>query len=201
MHYSETKIEEVRQKVKNKYLTNFPDKMDRYKHIEGVAKLAKYLASKYGVDQSDAEIAGLVHDYFKYESNEEMAKHIDSSDLKECEECPVLYHSYSSANALKEVFGIDDPNIKSAIKFHVFGKKDMTRLEEIILISDYCEENRIYENCIKCREILLDKGIEEAIYFSTLKVIEFLKTKNIEPHPLQFEILKDYERKIQNGKN
>ena len=201
MHYSETKINEVREKVKDKYLNQFPDKMDRYYHIEGVAKLAKKLAKKNNVDESEAEIAGLVHDYYKYESNEEMAKYIDKEDLDECLACPVLFHSYSSANALKDVFGIDNPEMKSAIKNHVFGKPNMTKLEEIILISDYCEENRKYENCVKCREILLTKGIEEAIYFSTLKVIDFLKSKNIEPHHLQYEVLKEYERKINNGKN
>ena len=198
MQYSETKIKEVYDIVKHKYETKYKDNYSRFVHILGVEKMARYLANIYKVDESKARIAALVHDYYKYEDEEEMKLHISKEDLEECKKYPVLYHSYASANSLKETFNIDDPEIKSAIKCHVFGKKNMSRLDEIILISDYTEGNRQYENCIKCREILLDKGIEEAIYFSTLKVIEFLNKKEIVPHPLQYEVLKDYERKLKH---
>ena len=198
MQYSETKIKEVYDILKKKYESDDPKLNSRFIHILGVEKMASYLAKIYNVDESKARIAALVHDYFKYETNEEMAKYVDKEDLDECNKYNVLFHSYSSANALKQIFNIDDEEIKSAIKNHVFGKTSMTKLEEIILIADYTEENRKYENCIKCREILLEKGIEAAIYFSTLKVIEFLKNKNIEPHPLQYEVLKEYERKIKD---
>ncbi|MCR5786768.1 MAG: bis(5'-nucleosyl)-tetraphosphatase (symmetrical) YqeK [Acholeplasmatales bacterium] len=198
MEFSENKINEIRNIVENKYKTKYPDKMDRYNHILGVAKMAKYLSNIYNIDSSRAEICGLVHDYYKYESEDEMKKLINPKDAQECAKYPVLYHSYASAESLENVFGIIDPEMKSAIRNHVFGHTNMTRLEEIVLISDYTEENRKYDDCIKVRNVLLSGDLNQAIYDSTKYVINFLNKKNIVPHPMQYEVLNEYERKIKN---
>ena len=81
MEYSETKIKEIHDLVYKKYLSEFPDKMSRFTHIEGVAKMARYLAQIYNVDESKATICALIHDYYKYESEEVMQTLIDPSDL------------------------------------------------------------------------------------------------------------------------
>ena len=47
MEFSENKIEEVKKIVENKYKTKYPDKLSRYEHILGVAKMCKYLAGIY----------------------------------------------------------------------------------------------------------------------------------------------------------
>jgi len=196
MEFSQSKINEVKEIVKNKYQTLYPDKMDRYYHILGVAKMAKYLANIYNVDESRAEICGLVHDFYKYESIEEMKTLIDPKDLNECIKYPVLFHSYASSEALKKVFNIDDLEMKSAIRNHVFGHTNQTKLEEIVLISDYTEETRQYPDCIKVRKTLLDGNLNKAIYDSTLNTINFIKKKNIEPHPMQVLVLNEYRRKL-----
>ena len=200
MQYSENKIEEIKEKVRNKYQTNFPDKMSRFTHILGVEKMASYLALKYGIDESKARIAALIHDYYKYEDESIMKTKIDPSDLEECEKYKVLYHSYASSEALEREFGIKDFEIKSAIRGHVFGHTNMTKLEEIILISDYTEENRKYKDCIECRNILLEDNLDKAIYLSTLYTINHLKKENLEVHPMQYKVLKEYERKIKMNK-
>ena len=168
---------------------------NRLKHIYGVAKMAKYLANIYGVDEVKAQIAAYMHDYIKYESEEEMLKLINKEDVLECMNCKVLLHSYASANMYLKLVG-DDIDIYNAIRNHVFGRTNMSKLEEIILISDYTEENRMYENCIKCREILLEGKLNEAIYFSTKCMIEHIKSENLDPHPLQVKVLEEYERKL-----
>lgn len=196
MEFSENKIEEVKKIVENKYKTKYPDKLSRYEHILGVAKMCKYLAGIYNVDESRAVICGLVHDFYKYESEDEMKTLIDPKDLDECSKYNVLYHSYASAEALSKIFKIDDIEMKNAIRYHVFGHTNMTKLEEIVLISDYTEENRQYADCIKCRNVLLNGNLDKAIYDSTKYVINFLLKKNIIPHPMQYEVLHEYERKL-----
>lgn len=196
MEYSETKIKEIHDLVYKKYLSEFPDKMSRFTHIEGVAKMARYLAQIYNVDESKATICALIHDYYKYESEEVMQTLIDPSDLEECKKYPVLYHSYASGEALLKVFGINDIEMKSAIRNHVFGHLNMTRLEEIVLIADYTEENRTYASCVKAREILLKGDIDKAILESTKDTVKFVIKKGGNPHPLQYDIIKEYERKI-----
>jgi ribosome silencing factor RsfS/YbeB/iojap len=201
MEYWDNKIKEAEEKVLLKYKTKYPDKMERYYHILGVAKLAKSLATKYNVDPKKAYIAGLMHDYYKYESDEEMENAIkNKAEIEECKKCPVLYHAYASSHALKDILSINDPEMISAIKYHVFGHTNMTMLEKIILISDYCEETRKYKDCIEVRDILLSGHLDLAIYESTKRVIGFLNKKNIVPHPMQYEVLNEYERRIKMNK-
>ena len=185
-------LDKAKELVINKYNNSNPKRLN---HILGVANMAKKLAVIYGVDQEKAEIAGLMHDYIKYETNEEMKKMINDEDIYDCQICEVLLHSYASANMYKKLGG-EDLDIYNAIRNHVFGRLNMSKLEEIILIADYTEENREYYDCIKCREILFDKGIYEAIHYSTDKTIKFVLDRGLRPHPLQIEVLKYYKEKI-----
>lgn len=195
--YSEL-VEKAYEAVVKKYGSDLNNK--RLKHILGVAKLAKELAIRYNIDPSKAQICALMHDYYKYESYEEMASFLTPEEEKECENCKVLYHSYASSKALTSVLGIYDEEMISAVKYHVFGHPNMTKLEEIILIADYTEENREYEACKKCRKILLSGAFNTAIYESTKLTIEFLLRDNKKPHPMQYEVLNEYERKINMDK-
>ncbi len=172
------------------------DHQNRLKHILGVAKMAKELAHLYNVDEEKALIAAYMHDYIKYESEEDMLKLINEADKEECLACKVLLHSYASANMYLRYIG-NDEDIYNAIRNHVFGRPNMSKLEEIILISDYTEENRKYESCIKCREILLDGNLEKAIYYSTKKTIDYLESLNVAPHSRQLAVLEEYGGKIQ----
>ncbi len=185
-------LDEIRKMVEEKFIS--VGQIERYKHTLGVGKMALTLANQYGIDPTKALLAAYLHDFCKYDSLEEITSLLDPKDIEECESYPVLYHSYASAQYYKKYIGKDE-EIYEAIRNHVFGRLHMTRLEEIILISDYTEENRMYPNCIKVRETLLSKDLYKAIYESTYYTIEFLKSKNINPHPLQMEVLKYYEGK------
>lgn len=196
MRLSSEQVKQVYNLVKKKYEQANPNDMSRFKHVEGVCEMATFLAKKYKVDVSKAQICALVHDYYKYEDVKEMAKFLSDEEIEECEKCKVLYHSYASSKQLKILFGIDDKEMESAIKNHVFGHTNMTRLEEIILISDYTEKNRKYPDCIRCREILLQGKLVEAIYYSTEATIKHLVNQNIKPHKMQYEVLDEYGRKM-----
>lgn len=189
---SEIDIQRVYSIVSQKYLGT-----NRLNHILGVVKMSNFLAGIYNVDKTKTTIAALVHDYFKYESKEELMSLIENKeDLEEALNIPVLLHSYASAESLKKVFGIQDEEIYNAIKFHVFGRMNMSMLEKIILISDYTEENRTYPDCVKCRQILLENGIDEAILFSTEKTIEHVLKSKEKVSPKQYQILKEFKEKV-----
>lgn len=185
-------LDKAKELVIEKYKNSNPKRLN---HILGVANMAKKLANIYKVDEQKAEIAALMHDYIKYEDNDEMLKLINEEDKYDCNICEVLLHSYASANMYKK-FGGEDLDIYNAIRNHVFGRLNMSKLEEIILISDYTEETREYYDCIKCREILFEKGINEAIYYSTEKTIKFVLDRGLKPHPTQIEVLRYYKEKI-----
>ncbi|MDE6661427.1 MAG: bis(5'-nucleosyl)-tetraphosphatase (symmetrical) YqeK [Anaeroplasmataceae bacterium] len=183
-------LDEIKKLVEDKLLSS--GHKDRYIHTLGVVHMAEYLATAYHVDITKARIAAYLHDFCKYDDEALIKNSLNMEDQKECSKYPVLYHSYGSAEFYKNNIG-DDEDIYQAIRNHVFGRLGMSKLEEIILISDYTEENRVYPSCVHCREILLSGKLYQAIYESTKLTIEFLKKKNIEPHPLQLEVLKYYE--------
>ena len=58
-------VNEIETIVRKKY-----EGSNRLNHILGVARLAKSLAIKFNLDAEKAYIAGLLHDYIKYESVE-----------------------------------------------------------------------------------------------------------------------------------
>lgn len=185
-------LDKVYQVLKEKY----PDPTNkRYIHILGVNEMALKLAEIYGVDKEKASIAALMHDYSKYDDINDAKDKLSEEDIIECSKYPFLLHAYLSAYYYKKLIG-DDIDIYNAIRNHVFGRVNMSMLEKIIVISDYTEKNRKYENCILCREYLFSKGIDYAIYFSTKKTIEYNLSEGHEPHPIQLEVLKEYEEII-----
>lgn len=183
-------LAKIKRMVKKKFITS--GHKERYIHTLGVAKMAKFLAKKYNVCKKSAIIAAYLHDYMKYDNIDDIKKLLNNEDYNECLNCKVLFHSYGSAEFYKQNIG-NDIDIYNAIRNHVFGRIGMSKLEEIILISDYTEENRKYENCIKCREILLNDNLDEAIYYSTKKTVELLIKENKHPNERQIEVLKYYE--------
>lgn len=181
----------IKKLVKSKYHTL--DQMERFTHTLGVVKMASYLAKQYGVSVKKAKLAAYLHDYCKYDTDETVFAYIQPKDREECEIYPVLKHSYGVAEFYKAEIG-EDEDVYQSIRNHVFGRIGMSKLEEILLISDYTEENRKYPNCIRCREILLSGKLNLAIYESTKCTIEYIKEQGLVPHPLQIQVLKHYER-------
>ena len=136
-------VNEIEEKVKEKYRNS-----NRLEHIIGVARLAKDLAHKFGLNEESAYIAGLLHDYYKYESVIEMLELIDNQEIElKFKDAPQIYHAYASSVAAKKFFNINDEEILNAIKYHVFGRVDMTLFEKILVISDFAEDSREYQNC------------------------------------------------------
>ena len=171
---------------------------DRLQHILGVVKMAELLALKYGADPIKAKIAAYMHDYCKYDEVDEIKKYLSQAEIIECERFPFLYHAYGSAYIYRKYIG-DDLDIFNAIYNHVFGRCNMSLLEKIIMISDYTEINRKYPSCIKCREILLNEGIDKAILYSLENTINHVKARNEIPHPIQLEVYNEYIIKVGNN--
>lgn len=173
----------------------------RFKHIVGVMNMVELLAGIYNVDITKAKCAALIHDYYKYEDLDTLLSYIkNDSEKEECKKFPFLAHAYASANALYDIFNIYDEEIYMAIHSHVFGRPHMSRLEEIITIADFTEEGREYEDSIKCRDILLNEGIDEAIVYFLKSSIAHVEKAGGSAHPDELIILKEYEEKL-NVKN
>ncbi len=185
MQLSESSYNEILNEVKN-HLIDHPN---RFAHILGVVEMSELLANKYGVDPLKAKIAAVLHDYSKYDDNYEI---LSIEEQEYCKKYPYLGHAYLSYMEAKNKFGIDDNDILNAIKNHVVGRTDMSVLEAIIFIADFTEKNRTYDDCIKCREILLNQGLKEAIVYSCESSIAHSK----DAHPNQLDVLKKFKESL-----
>lgn len=185
-------VNEIEELVRKKYANN-----KRLEHILGVARLAKRLASSFNLDEDKAYIAGLLHDYCKYESIEEMLEIINDKKIEEkFKDAPQVLHAYASYVMAKEKFNITDTDILNGIKNHVYGRVGMTLFEKIIVISDFCEDSRTYDRCIETRKVLDSGDFNLAMYLCIKYTIEAVLANGNKPLEEQYEILKELEQLI-----
>ena len=105
----------------------------RYRHTQGVVKAIEHYAEKYGADVQKARIAAVFHDACK------------GQNLG-------LEHGRAAAKIIQDEFGVTDPDIINAIKYHTVGRVGMGLMEKVIKLADLLEENRSYEDLPAIRE-------------------------------------------------
>ena len=153
-------------------------KNDRFIHSVYTAVTAHKLASRYGLDGGKAIIAGLVHD---------CAKEIPESDIKNKygTEIPPeiaamhrkIRHAPLGALLAPKLFGITDPEILDAVKYHTSGNNNMKPLTKLIFIADYIEPTRGYEDTIEMYNLAF-RDIDEAVKAKYAEIERKVKSKN-----------------------
>lgn len=174
----------------------------RYEHTLGVEFTAASLAMRYGVDIDKAEIAGLLHDCAKCIDDEEARDDCKKYNIKLTEvekRNPFLIHSKLGAVYAEKLYGIEDEDIISAIKFHTTGKPDMTLLEKIIYIADYIEPGRDKApNLYEIRKMAFI-DIDEAMYMILKDTLDYLDKGEGEKDELTYDTFLFY-KEIHNKK-
>lgn len=150
---------------------------DRIKHSIGVKECAIRLAGIYNEDVYKAAMAGLLHDCAKDFDGDQLIQKakeynikLDSVSLSQKE----LIHGPVGAKIATELFKITDRDILSAIEYHTYGKKNMTKLEKIIYLADLIEEGRDYPGVEELRALAekdLDRAVLKALDNSIIHVI------------------------------
>lgn len=182
-------VKKIEEAVYRKYQNS-----KRLNHILGVSRLAKELAIKFNIDSDKAYVAGLLHDYIKYEPVSEMIEIInDQKIIDKFKDAPQIYHAYASSVVAEKEFNITDVEILNAIKYHVYGRLDMSLLEKILVVSDFSEDSREYARCKEVRKILDSGNFELALYLSIKYTIEAVLAKGDKPMDEQYEILRQIE--------
>lgn len=153
---------------------------DRYEHTLGVMYTAEALAMRYGVDMTKAAVAGLLHDCAKCIPNAQKLKLCKKHDIEISElekHNPSLLHAKLGAYMAKKVYGVNDEEILSAIRWHTTGKPDMSMLDIIIYMADYIEPNRDKAPNLKEIRKLSFENIELALYEVLQGTLVYLKDK------------------------
>lgn len=119
----------------------------RYEHSIRVARCAELLAQRHAVDSSKARLAGLLHDLARLYSSTELIAQCEARGMRiEAyeREHPTLLHARLGARMARESFGVDDPEVLSAIEKHTTAAAEMSPLEECVYLADSLEPERTF---------------------------------------------------------
>lgn len=158
----------------------------RYIHSIGVAESGKKLAEHFGADPLKAEIAGILHDYTKYWTKDQLAKVIKenpelSPDLLDYS--PELWHGPVASVIIQKEFQIEDQEIIDAIHYHTSGREKMTLLDKVVCLADYIEPSRDYPGVDEIRA-LANESLEKSLVQALDGTIQFLIKKRWKIYPL-----------------
>lgn len=150
-------------------------KPQRFEHTVGVVNMARELAHKYGADPEKAEIAAWFHDAYREEGN--------------------LEHGPKAAEQLEILFGVDDPEILDAIRYHTTGRVGMGLLEKIIYLADSLEKSREYPGVQELRDMNPDT-IDEYVYTLMVKTKQYVEGLGIEFSASSIEAIQELELRL-----
>lgn len=171
--------------------------LERFNHSLGVSKKAVELVleHKLDVDLEKASIAGLIHDYAKFEKMETYQKIVEKYQLNIniLDESFSILHALLGVYVIQEELQIDDVEILEAIKYHTTGYHKMSKLAEVIYLADVVEENRKEENIKFLREVAtLD--YQKAIALHAKFTINKLKQENKHIHTYTMDMFEAYKQ-------
>ena len=167
----------------------------RYQHTLGVAETAKRMARRFGEDEQRAELAGLLHDCAKCMTLEQMLKAAKNEPTDEVmRESRALMHAVAGMAVARDIYGVTDPKVLSAIRWHTTGRAGMTNLDKIIYLADVIEPNRKPFPGIEPLRALAEKDLDEAMRYALRMSLEHVEKQGKTLHEDTRAALMEYDR-------
>lgn len=138
----------------------------RLAHSLLVERTAAHLAQVYGIDLFKARAAGLLHDWSKQLSDEELIARAKAETSfafpPGCDqEVAGLLHAHIGAIDVGREFPELTADVLQAIDRHTLGASDMTPLDIVIYVADMLEPSRVYEEFDAIRAIVGTASLNE----------------------------------------
>lgn len=108
-------------------------------HVAQVAAKAGELADRFGVNREAAGTAGFLHDISAVIPNArriEVARAHGLEVLPEEEKLPMIVHQKLSSLLARELFGVQDAEVLSAIGCHTTLRRDASVLDKVVFVAD-----------------------------------------------------------------
>ena len=192
------KIDQAVSLVKDK----LPEK--RFNHSLRVAETAVKLAEIYDGDKDKAELAGILHDYCKYDDLGSMYQivtqnELDSNLLSYGSE---ILHGPVAAIIMNQQFDVTDEEVLLAIKNHTTGRAQMTKTEKLIFIADYIEPGRQTPGVEEIRDLAYNQGsLDKTIYEISKRTVLYLINKDINVYDATIACLNYYNYSDERAKD
>lgn len=165
-------------------------KPSRVAHVLGCRETAVELARLYGVNETDAARAALLHDVTKALSGSlqlTMCRCYGTMLDKFSQENPKTLHALTGSLVAQRVFGENDA-VVDAIRCHTTGKADMNLLQKIIYVADYVEPNRDFPGVEELRHLAYT-DITKALKLGLQNTLDLLHQQEREISPESQEAL------------
>jgi len=175
MEFSKMDLESMEKKLQG-MLTE-----KRYRHSLGVMETAVEMAKIFGVNPEKARLAGLLHDCAKdIEKNKRipLCKELGVPLDPIKKESKGLIHADLGAKMLETEFGISDPDIINAVKYHTLGRENMSDLEKILYLADIVEPNRVPFEGIEELRSLCKTNLDCAMLFALERSIDYIQHRH-----------------------
>lgn len=137
----------------------------RFVHSLAVAAEARRLAEIHGADPDRAGLAGLLHDCAKGIPTENQVAECDRLGVPldpATRACPKVVHGFLGERLARDVYGVDDPAVLRAIRFHTVGGPGMTALDKVVFLADSTEPGRHYPGADAVRAAA-NRDLDEAM--------------------------------------
>ena len=175
----------------NKYKDILKERLNekRYFHSLCVADEAKRLAILYGADAEKAFFAGLLHDITKNATENEQLQMFEVFGIiadSITKKSHKLWHAVTGAAYIKNILGITDEEVLSAVRYHTTAKRGMSLLEKILYLADFTSADRDYEDVDVMRK-KVDISLDDAMRYALCYTIKELADKQVAIHPDTFE--------------
>lgn len=161
-------------------------KTSRYQHSLGVAETAVFLARRFGVDEEQAQVAGLLHDCAREFRNEDLIAEAEKRLIMVGNierQMPLLLHAYVGSRLVTEKYGVSDHAVEQAIWRHTVGGAKMTKLDKIIWFADMIEPNRDYPGVEELRSLAKTAALDDMVLAGLTQSITFVLQKGGLIHP------------------
>lgn len=154
-------------RIKDLLAHRMRDAAKRHRHSLGVARTAASLALAYDVDVFDAYVAGLVHDWDKVISDDEVLARALRYRVP-IEGAPALavplLHGPVAACELPKLFPELSPAVFQAVARHTVAACDMTPLDMVVFIADALEPGRRGDYADRQRGLVGEVPLDELFF-------------------------------------
>ncbi len=174
----------------------------RYRHTLNVRHTAIRLANAHlkfddpvhrNIYLEKVSLAALIHDIDKQKDPKLLMEQLEKEGgliLEDIRDSRMVWHAFTAAIAARDQFGITDPDILNAVRYHTTGRQGMTDLEKIIYLADYIEPGRRFSGVEEIRKAS-EQGLDEGTLAALDHSIDHLAARGIKISPLTLRARKD----------
>jgi predicted HD superfamily hydrolase involved in NAD metabolism len=163
----------------------------RYDHTLRVADTVERLAKLHGLDPRRARLAGLLHDTAREVGKEELLRVAQKQNLALDDferERPILLHGPVAAELSRKELGVEDAEVREAVRVHTTGEPGMDQLALALYVADKIEPGRDQPGVEGLRKLAL-KSLRRAAMAALEGSISHNQERGRPIHPKSLETL------------